>query len=622
MATLIVIELVALVFAIHTLSSVRAYVGGEGLWSKAQKDATYQLLKYGRSHDENDYARFLEFMKVPTGDHNALVELGKPNPDMAAARQGFIAGRNHPDDVEGMINLFTRFNTNPYISKAITIWMEADRSVTDFIPIGEELHREINLPQPSQEEIDRILMSIDPVNARITVLEDDFSYTLGEGSRWLENIVLRLLFAIALTVELTGLILAIIVSRNIQKGLNEILQSANAVAKGDFSRKAVIYSGDEIGILAGTVNHMSAELQQSITRIEQAEKVFKELLESAPDAMVILDEQDTIRRVNRQCEMIFGYQREQLLGQPVKMLLSRQFPLSSYEYHKIFVPDRQTGHTSSGIELTCSRRNGEEFPVEISTSVLDTDQGRLVSVSIRDISDRKYIRELESKNQELEQFAYISSHDLQEPINTIIGLIKALEENHKDKLGPEALGYIKYISESSQRMTSLITDLLEYSRIGHSGTMETVDSSEIMQDALKDLKARIDSSMARIDIGPLPRVSGNKLELRLLFQNLLSNAVKFRRKDVQPSISISARNEGALIHFSISDNGIGIDPKHLERVFIIFQRLNSRQEYEGTGIGLAHCKKIVEMHGGTIWVESAPGQGSTFHFTLPKPTGA
>jgi PAS domain S-box-containing protein len=437
MATLIAIELAALMFSINTLSSVRAYVGGEGLWSKAQKDAMYQLLKYGRSHDENDYAKFKQFMEVPLGDHDALVELNRPVPDMAAAKKGFIKGRNHRDDVDGMIELFTRFNTNPYINKAIYIWAEADRSVAEFIPIGEELHEEINRSVPSQQHINFILMQLDPVNKRITVLEDDFSYTLGEGSRWLENLIMKLLFAIALTVELTGLILAIIVSKNIQKGLKEILLSAKAVGKGDFSRKAMAFSKDEIGTLAENFNSMSAELEHSIREIERTQKKFKQLLESAPDAIVIISAGDTIELVNKQCENIFGYAREELIGQKMGMLLSPQLLDKHSEYSRLFETYTSNGHVGSGIELSCMRKNGKEFPVEISLSPLATEDGIILSVAIRDISDRNYIKELESKNKELEQFAYITSHDLQEPINSIIGLVTLLEENHKDKLDSE-----------------------------------------------------------------------------------------------------------------------------------------------------------------------------------------
>ncbi len=618
MALLIALELAVLVFSINTLSSVRAYVGGEGLWSKAQKEAMYQLVRYGRTRDESDYEKFKEFMKVPQGDHKTLVELSKPNPDLEAARQGFIEGRNHPDDVEGMIQLFSRFNKVYYIDKAIGIWVEADKLSTEFVPIGERLHAEINSPDVSQDDINAILGDIDPLNARLSVLEDDFSFTLGEGSRWLENLVLKLLFAVALTVELTGLILAIVVSRGIQRGLNEILLSAKSVAKGDFSRKAKAFSRDEIGILANNFNNMSEELERSMAEIAQAHKKFEGLLASAPDAIVIASEQGTIELVNNRCESLFGYKKTELVGHNVGMLLAERFR------------DRFPGHDNrlltglgrkaigGGLELLGLRKNGEEFPVEISLNPLETEEGVLVSAAIRDISERKYIRELESKNKELEQFAYISSHDLQEPLNTIISFISLLEEEYREKLGGEGANYLRYIRESSFRMTALITDLLEYSRIGRGSELGKCDCNELAAQVVADMQAAIGECNAAVNIGPLPTLRGYPAELRALFQNLLSNAIKFRRKDVQPVVSFTAADEGGLLHFVVEDNGIGIDKKHHEKIFIIFQRLNSMQEFGGTGIGLAHCKKIVELHGGKIWVESSPGEGSRFHFTFPK----
>jgi PAS domain S-box-containing protein len=275
MALLIAMELFTLWFALNSLSAVRAYVGGEGLWSKAQKDAVYQLRIYGRSHDESDYIKFEDFMTVPLGDHKTLVELTKTTPDWNAARQGFIEGRNHPDDIDGMIHLFRRFHNIYYIDKAIKIWAEADGVNAQLIPIGERLHAEINSVHPSHEKIDGILREIDPINQRLTVLEDNFSYTLGEGSRWLENLILKLLFIVALTVELSGLLLTISVSRGIAKGINEIILTAKSIAGGDFKRRAKIYSQDEIGILAGSFNQMTNELEQNINERRLAEEKIK-----------------------------------------------------------------------------------------------------------------------------------------------------------------------------------------------------------------------------------------------------------------------------------------------------------------------------------------------------------
>jgi PAS domain S-box-containing protein len=272
MALLIAMELFMLWFALNSLSSVRAYVGGEGLWSKAQKDAVYHLRIYGRSQDESDYIKFLDFMSVPLGDHKARMELSKKDPDWNVARQGFLEGRNHPDDIDGMIKLFRRFHNIYYIDKAIKIWGEADDASAKLIPIGERLHDEINSLHPSHDRIDRILREIDPINQQLTVLEDSFSYTLGEGSRWLENLILKLLFIVALTVEISGLLLTISVSRGIAKGINEIIRTARAIAKGDFKTRARIFSQDEIGILAGSFNQMTNELEQNITERKFAEE--------------------------------------------------------------------------------------------------------------------------------------------------------------------------------------------------------------------------------------------------------------------------------------------------------------------------------------------------------------
>jgi PAS domain S-box-containing protein len=635
MATLIAIELGALIFSINTLSSVRAYVSGEGLWSKAQKDAMYQLLRYSRTHDEADYQKFKEFMKVSGGDHKTLVELNKANPDMKLAREGFIEGRNHKDDVDGMIKLFTRFNRISYINKAIKIWAIADSSVTKFIPIGEQLHKEINLPHPSQERISTIVQAIDPLNARLTVLEDEFSYTLGEGSRWLENLVLRLLFLIALSVEITGLTLAIIVSRNIQKGLNEILQSQKAVAKNDFSRKAKAFSKDEIGILANNFNTMADELNRSMRGLEQAQQKFKGLLESAPDAIVIMCAKGKIQLVNKQCENIFGYQKEELIGANVELLLPERFRATQQEQPRLIYDFPGVRSTDVGLEVLGRRKNGEEFPIEMSLSPLETEEGLLVTAAIRNISEKKRMEkeireanitlekkvqqrtaELEIKNKELEQFAYVASHDLQEPLRTTSSFVELLRKQYHGRLDENADRYIDYVIQASDRMKTLIKDLLDYSRIGREKQFEPVDCNLALAEVLADLAKVIKESQAEITAGPLPVVNAFPTELKLLFQNLISNSIKFRQPGIAPHIEISTTRQTGYWHFQFRDNGIGIDKQYQQRIFIIFQRLHNRSVYEGSGIGLAHCKKIVELHGGKIWVESEIGKGSIFHFTI------
>ena len=263
-----------LLFALSTLSSLRAYVGGEGLWSKAQKDAVFHLYKYGVTGTESDYDLFEQFMQVPIGDAKARRELLRNDRNMDVARLGFLEGRNHPDDIDGMISLFLHFGNVYYIEKAINVWGDAQAIAMQLPPIAEKLRNERNSPKPSQETINELLASVYMINQKLTAYEDEFSFTLGEGSRWLERVVLKLLFATALTVETTGLFLAISVCRGIRKGLTEIISSANSFSAGELNARAKVLSRDEIGIVAGSFNAMAKSLQ---TRVRESAQVNKRL---------------------------------------------------------------------------------------------------------------------------------------------------------------------------------------------------------------------------------------------------------------------------------------------------------------------------------------------------------
>jgi len=287
MATLIIIELVTLSFAIKTLSSVRALVGAEGLWSKAQKDAAYSLGKYGRSHDEADYLEFKKFLRVPLGDHVTRMELLKAKPDMEVARQGFLEGRFHAGDIDGAINVLTRFHNISYIQKAVAAWSAADTLMLEFVALGDELHREITSSTSSPDRVNELLRRMDPMNDRFTVAEDEFSFTLGDGSRWLEQLILKLLLGLVLTVEISGLTLTIVVSRSISRGLNEILDTSARIASGDLTARARAFSGDEIGRLAVSFNDMTATLQEYIDALKKSEEDLKVSTKLAEQSAVV-----------------------------------------------------------------------------------------------------------------------------------------------------------------------------------------------------------------------------------------------------------------------------------------------------------------------------------------------
>lgn len=226
--------------------------------------------------------------------------------------------------------------------------------------------------------------------------------------------------------------------------------------------------------------------------------------------------------------------------------------------------------------------------------------------------------ELLSKNKELEQFAYIASHDLQEPLRSITSFSQLLDEDYRDHIGEDGGRYLNYLIEATDRMRRLIKGLLDYSRLGKQANLAKVDVSATMNDILADLRMAVGECHARVEVGPMPVLRAYEVEFRQLLQNLLSNAIKFRRPDVAPVIQISATMKGGYWEFSVKDNGIGIAPEHHSKIFMIFQRLHNRSQYDGTGIGLANCQKIVSMHGGQIWVESDKDQGSTFRFTIPN----
>ena len=257
-------------------------------------------------------------------------------------------------------------------------------------------------------------------------------------------------------------------------------------------------------------------------------------------------------------------------------------------------------------------RDDEGSPTQFMGSFVDITRRKQQEAIIQENQHK-----LELKNQELEQFTYLASHDLQGPLKTITNYINLIQEDYAEQLDEHAAKYLQVISNAAGRMKLLINGLLDYSRLGEKREVESVNCKEIVENILSDLALLISEAHASFDIDPLPTIKGNKTELILLFQNLIINAIKFRKKGIAPHISIRVKKGKQYWEFAIQDNGIGIEEEYRERIFIIFQRLHNRKEYKGTGIGLAHCLKIVKAHRGRIWVESQPDEGSTFFFTIP-----
>lgn len=478
------------------------------------------------------------------------------------------------------------------------------------------------------------------------------------------------------------------------------------------------------------------------------EATARALLEFAPDAVVVVDADGRILLVNEQTEQLFGYQRDELLGAPVELLLPERLRQDHVGRRTEYVDAPRRRPMGAAVDLWARRKDGSEFQVEISLSPVEMDGNTVVTSIIRDVTERKraeeelrrwaeffdrteqglaiitpdgrrraavnpayarihgytveeltgslvgnmthpdhhaglreHIRraddeghhlfetvhvrkdgssfpvmvdltsikddhgqllyrimhvlditelklvqehlkeaaeELARSNAELQQFAYVASHDLQEPLRMVASYTQLLARRYRGKLDADADEFIGYAVDGAQRMQTLINDLLEYSRVGtRGGELRPTSCDELLNQVVTDLAPSIAESQAEITWDPLPTIRADPTQIRRLFQNLLSNAIKFRGEE-PPKVHVSARPHTGQWLFSIADNGIGIDPQYADRVFTIFQRLHSRQEYPGTGIGLAICRKIVERHGGRIWVEDNAGPGTTFHFTIPR----
>ncbi|WP_213807753.1 PAS domain S-box protein [Granulicella sp. dw_53] len=361
--------------------------------------------------------------------------------------------------------------------------------------------------------------------------------------------------------------------------------------------------------------------------LAQMEERYRGLLEAAPDPMVVVNQGGEIVLLNVQAEKQFGYHRDELLGQQVKNIIPEGFAERLIADALRSAEDALAQQIGMGIELYGRRKDGSGFPIEIMLSPLVSMEGTLVTAAIRNITRRKMaeanlmqkVEELNRSNEELGQFAYIASHDLQEPLRMVASYTQLLSRRYKGKLDSDADEFISFAVDGANRMQRLIQDLLAYSRVGTKGKdLLRISSEDALEQAIKNLGRSIEEGGACVTHDPLPTVLADEMQLVQLFQNLVGNAIKYHLSNM-PKVHISAEksNRGKWI-FSVRDNGIGIDAQYFDRIFGMFQRLHKREEFAGTGIGLAICKKIVERHGGTISVESQPGQGSTFRFTLAE----
>ena len=381
----------------------------------------------------------------------------------------------------------------------------------------------------------------------------------------------------------------------------------------------------------------SNRLRESLT---EALARKNSILESSLDPIITINHEGVIIEFNRAAEQTFGHSRDKVLGTRPSDVL---FPPSLSGEHRSrierYLAAGEGSMLGKRVEVTASRANGEVFHAEMAMTIGQINAAPVLTFFVRDISSRKkaeegqarYAAELERSNRDLEQFAYVASHDLQEPLRKIRAFGDRLEVKCKDLLDPTALECVGRMQNAAERMQELIEGLLTLSRITRRARdFVQVDLGEIVQQVVSDLEAQIERVHGQVEFGKLPTIQAEPLQIRMLFQNLIANALKFHRPDEAPVVKIEARyllprdqrqSRKSLAEekcrITIEDNGIGFDQQYAERIFGIFQRLHPRDVYEGTGIGLAICRRIVEYHGGQISAHGTAGKGSTFEVLLP-----
>jgi PAS domain S-box-containing protein len=411
MAVLIASELFTLLFAMNTLSSVRAFVAGEGQWSKAQKDAIHSLYQYALHGDESYYSEFNKLLGVTSGDHLARLELEKKDFNRDLVRQGLLQGKNHPADVDGMIELLVRFNKISYIRAAIEAWTIGDRLLVELRAMSEDLHRTIQTGGENSRQIELSLRQIARVNVELTAQENAFSAALGEGSRWMEGFLMTVLVLTVLTVESTGILLTYRFSRALGRRLKELMQTASEVGRGNFAALAPVVSRDELGQLAEAVNHMTSRLKNSLAeqlRIEAArrkgEETLRPLIDAVEDyAIFILDPKGRVVTWNLGAQRLKGYAAEEIIGKHFSIF----FPARDIEDH---IPEESLDHARTTgrfeAETVRVRKDGSEFYAHVVITPIRDSSGRITGFAkvTRDMTAQVQAEhKLRKLNEELEK---------------------------------------------------------------------------------------------------------------------------------------------------------------------------------------------------------------------------
>ncbi|MBF0355364.1 MAG: PAS domain S-box protein [Alphaproteobacteria bacterium] len=434
-------------------------------------------------------------------------------------------------------------------------------------------------------------------------------------------------------VSVYGVFVSLLFRRTILAPLYDLRQTIHSLRDGK-AAKAPVHEDDEIGAVCVTFNHLLDEQETVRNQVQLISERFRNIFEQAAVGMSIVSPNGDWLEVNQCLCDILGYERSDFLATNyqaftlpenlqtdilrVKTILSGELAFDSWETRY----RRKDGRPIWARITTTLARDGADSPLYFVTVTEDITERKEADARLLEINRQleEQATELKRTNADLESFAWVASHDLREPLRMVSSYVGLIKKRLGPELDEDMAQYISYAIEGSKRMDALILGLLDYARIGRrGGTFESVSLADVAQESLLNLSVAIQEEGACVTLlDGLPKVIGDRSELVRLFQNLIGNAIKFHRPDRAPEVSVAFEDKGSEWVLRFSDNGIGIDPDYYEKVFRIFQRLVRKDQYAGTGIGLSICRKIVEHHGGRIWVLSEPGEGSTFFVAFPK----
>ncbi len=436
----------------------------------------------------------------------------------------------------------------------------------------------------------------------------------------------NILIASIIVALLLAVLIGLVFTRAIFRPLENAVKIARGVAAGNFMQEIEVRSKDEIGQLMQALNEMRDSLVKTIVQVRESEAHTRALLNNLIDGVVSVNEQGVIKTFNPAGERIFGYTEKEIIGQNISLLFPTPEPGQSRDtdYFKRYLETEKPENFGMAHEAAGLRKDGTAFPMDLAVVEIRSGEHWTFVGMVRDISARKMAEEqksrlmadLESANEELKSFAYVVSHDLKAPLRAIGALADWLSTDYKDKLDDEGKEHMRLLVSRVHRMGNLIDGILQYSRDGRvKEALVAVDLDQVVREVTELLSPAGNVTISVETL--LPTVIAEPTRIQQIFQNLISNAIKYMDKP-QCRIRIACSAEGERWKLGITDNGPGIESRHFEKIFQLFQTLAPRDRIESTGVGLTLVKKIVEMYGGHIWIESTPGEGSTFFFTLPQ----